>query len=61
MVTGLEGSGLVLRNNGGDDLSVTANGPVVFATPLASGASYSVTVLTQPTRPAQTCIVASGA
>jgi len=60
MVTGLVGSGLVLRNNGGDDLSVTANGPVVFATPLASGASYSVTVLTQPTSPAQTCIVAGG-
>jgi len=38
MVTGLEGSGLVLRNNGGDDLRVTANGPVVFASPLASGA-----------------------
>jgi hypothetical protein len=50
----------VLRNNGGDDLSVTANGPVVFATPLASGATYSVTVLTQPTSPGQTCIVASG-
>jgi hypothetical protein len=60
MVTGLVGSGLVLRNNGGDDLSVTADGPVVFATPLASGASYSVTVLTQPTSPGQTCIVASG-
>jgi len=60
MVTGLVGSGLVLRNNGGDDLRVTANGPVVFATPLASGASYSVTVFTQPTSPRQTCIVASG-
>jgi alpha-tubulin suppressor-like RCC1 family protein len=60
MVTGLVGSGLVLRNNGGDDLSVTADGPVVFATPLASGASYSVTVLTQPTSPAQTCVVTEG-
>jgi hypothetical protein len=60
MVTGLVGSGLVLRNNGRDDLSVTANGPVVFATPLANGASYSVTVLTQPARPPQTCIVAGG-
>ena len=59
-VTGLVGSGLVLRNNGGDDLSVTANGPVVFGTPHASGDSYSVTVLTQPTSPAQTCLVTDG-
>ncbi len=59
-VTGLVGSGLVLRNNGGDDLSVTANGPVVFATPHVNSDSYSVTVLTQPTSPAQTCLVTDG-
>jgi len=59
-VSGLAGSGLVLRDNDGDDLGVTANGPVVFATRLPSGASYSVTVLTQPTGPAQTCTVTNG-
>ena len=59
-VAGLAGSGLVLRNNGGDDLPVSANGTFTFATPLASGATYSVTVLTQPTSPAQTCTVAGG-
>ena len=43
-VSGLAGSGLVLRDNGGDDLPVTASGPFTFATPVASGAPYAVTV-----------------
>ncbi len=59
-VTGLSGTGLVLQNNGDDDLSVTANGSFTFSAPLASGATYSVTVLTQPSAPAQTCTVNSG-
>jgi hypothetical protein len=59
-ITGLSGSGLVLRNNGGDDLAVSANGAFSFSTPVASGAEYSVTVFSQPTNPAQNC-VATGA
>ena len=59
-VSGLAGSGLVLRDNDGDDLSVTANGPVVFATPLASDATYHVTVFAQPSSPTQSCVVAGG-
>jgi len=59
-VSGLAGSGLVLRNNGADDLSVYADGSFVFSTPVSEGAAYSVTVLTQPTSPAQTCLVANG-
>jgi len=59
-VTGLTGSGLVLRDNGGDDRSVSANGSFTFATPVASGAAYNVTVATQPSSPAQSCIVSSG-
>ena len=58
-VTGLSGSGLVLQNNGGDDLTIGANGPFTFATPLASGA-YAVTVKTQPTNPPQSCAIANG-
>ena len=54
-VSGLDGSGLVLQNNGGDDLSVTANGSVQFPTSVATGTSYSVTVKTQPTMLTQTC------
>jgi 6-phosphogluconolactonase (cycloisomerase 2 family) len=57
-VTGLTGTGLVLQDNGGDNLSVTQNGSFTFATALASGASYAVTVATQPT--GQTCTVANG-
>ena len=50
-VSGLVGSGLMLVNNGGDDLAVSADGPVTFASPVAKGAEYRVTVLTQPTSP----------
>ena len=59
-VTGLAGTGLVLRDNGGDDLAVAADGAIAFPTKIASGATYSVTVFTQPTSPAQTCAVTHG-
>jgi hypothetical protein len=59
-LTGLEGSGLVLEDNGGDDLAVSVDGPFTFATPLANGASYKVTVSTQPTSPSQNCVVTDG-
>lgn len=59
-VSGLAGSGLVLQNNGGDNLSISGNGAFSFATSLATGESYSVTVLTQPSSPAMTCVVTSG-
>ncbi len=60
MVSGLSGSGLVLQNNGGDNLAISANGSFTFATAIAAGSTYSVTVKTQPTGPAQTCVVTSG-
>ena len=56
-VSGLSGT-VVLQDNGGDNLSLSATGPFTFATPLATGAAYSVTVKTNPT--GQTCTVASG-
>jgi hypothetical protein len=52
-VSGLAGSGLVLRNNGLDDLAVSVNASFSFAAPVAEGGSYAVTVLTQPTSPAR--------
>src|SRR5690606_22434484 len=57
-VSGLEGSGLVLRNNGGDDLPVAASGSFVFSTALADGTGYLVTVATQPSE--QNCEVGQG-
>jgi hypothetical protein len=59
-VSGLSGSGLTLQLNGGASLSVPASGPFTFATPLNDGSAYTVTVLTQPTNPSQTCTVANG-
>jgi hypothetical protein len=59
-VSGLAGTGLVLQDNGGDNRTITANGTFAFATPIASDATYSVTVLTQPTSPWQTCAVTTG-
>ena len=59
-VTGLAGTGLVLRDNGGDDLVVAANGVIAFPTTIAGGATYSVTVFTQPTNPVQICVITHG-
>jgi Galactose oxidase, central domain len=63
-VNGLQGSGLVLQNSsatGVDKLTITAPGPFTFLNPVATNGAYSVTVLTQPATPTQTCIVANGA
>jgi hypothetical protein len=59
-VVSLTGTGLVLQDNGGDNLTISASGGFTFATALATGSTYNVTVLTQPTNPAQSCVVANG-
>jgi hypothetical protein len=64
-VVGLTGSGLVLSLNGTDDLPVSAgdggvNVPFVFTTALAEGATFTVTIKTQPSSPAQSCAVFGG-
>jgi hypothetical protein len=56
-VSGLTGT-VLLQDNGGDDLSVAANGSFTFPTQLASGAAYAVTVKAQPS--GQTCTVSGG-
>jgi hypothetical protein len=58
-ISGLGGT-IVLQNNGGGALALNANGTFAFATPVASGAAYAITVLTQPTSPSQSCVVTSG-
>ncbi len=58
-VTGLaSGTQLVLNNQVDDPLSVSANGPFTFATPVAHDGSYAITVATQPA--GQTCTVSNG-
>ena len=56
-VSGLSGT-VVLQQNGTDDLSINANGAFTFASPVAEGATYNVTVLTQPA--SETCTVTNG-
>lgn len=46
-VTGLDGT-LVLQNGGGDDLVVTEDGTHRFATDLADGSDFAVTVMSDP-------------
>ena len=57
-VAGLAGS-LTLRNEGGDDLAITADGPFTFTDKLAAGANYAVTVAQEPS--GQSCTVTNGA
>jgi hypothetical protein len=56
-VSGLSGT-LVLQDNGGDNRTLTLDGPFTFATALPYLAGYSVTVLTKPVN--QSCTVSNG-
>ena len=55
------GGTIVLQNNGGDDLTLGNVGTFSFATQLASGAAYAVTVKSSPSMPLQTCVTGSNA
>jgi hypothetical protein len=58
-ISGLTSGSLVLQNNSGDNLTVSANSSsFTFATPYVSGPTYAVTVGTQPT--GFTCSVTNG-
>lgn len=59
-VSGLSGSGLVLRNINGDHLAITGNGAFTFAARVTRGTAYSVEVATQPVNPIQNCLVMNG-
>jgi 6-phosphogluconolactonase len=59
-LTGLNGSGLVLEDNSGKNLSPNANGTFIFSDRLSNEDAYSVTVVTQPSNPTQTCSVHNG-
>lgn len=56
-ISGLSGT-VVLQNNSGDNLSRSTNGSFTFATAVADGAAYAVTVSTQPS--GYTCTVSNG-
>lgn len=57
-ISGLTGSGLVLQNNSGDDLTIASNAAnFEFATAIAYGGGYAVSVLAQPS--GQYCSIAN--
>lgn len=49
-VSGLASTGLILQDNGGDNLPISANGGFQFDTLIPTGGSYNVTILTQPSQ-----------
>lgn len=59
-VTGLTGTGLAVRINGGGDLSITTDGVFTFTVKLNNNDAYNVTVFTQPSSPSETCTVNNG-
>ena len=58
-VSGLAGTGLVLAN-GTTTVGVSSNGSFTLAGRFNAGATYALTVGTQPSAPAQVCTVANG-
>lgn len=55
------GESVILQDNGGDSLTLTANGSFTFKTPVTGPTdAYAVTVLTQPAAPNQICSVNNG-
>jgi hypothetical protein len=58
-VTGLEGSGLALQN-GTTHLPIAGNDAFTFPDRLTQGTSYSVSIQSQPSNPAQVCTVSNG-
>ncbi|MES9941811.1 MAG: DUF1566 domain-containing protein [Candidatus Thiodiazotropha sp. 6PLUC2] len=59
-VSGLIGSGLVLQNNTGDDLSIDSDGDFTFSTTLADETVYEISVATQPSFPNGYCNILNG-
>jgi len=58
-VSGLPaGAVIVLKNNGGDSISVSSNSNFTFPTPVPAGSAFNVTVATDI--PGQTCSVSNG-
>ncbi len=52
------GQSVTLENNGGDPLTITANGAFEFSEPVAGNGAYQVTVVAQPL--GQICTVSNG-
>jgi hypothetical protein len=60
-VTGLEGTGLVLTDQTGEQLAVSESGSFAFSTELDVGAAFLVELSGEITMPRQTCALSGGA
>ncbi|EJE53175.1 hypothetical protein PMI14_02074 [Acidovorax sp. CF316] len=58
-ISGVPAGQAVVLRNGSEDLAVQADGSFTFATPLAAGAAYAITVKTRPD--GLGCVVRNGA
>ncbi len=59
VVSGLSASSISLQN-GSETLNISTDGSFSFATKIASGSSYSVSIASQPTVAGLTCSIANG-
>jgi hypothetical protein len=60
-ITGVTGTGLVLQDNLGDTVTVAAGSSTFgFSSMISNGQPYSITVITAPTSPLQSCAVING-
>ena len=61
-VSGLRqgGNGLKIQISSGETFTLLADGTFAYPAPLPIGTSYGVTILTQPTKPDQTCVLSNG-
>lgn len=57
---GLAGTGLILQNNGTDDIAVGADGVFRFPAAIPNGGIYVVTVSQQPFSPKSSCTILNG-
>jgi len=53
-------TGLVLKNNATDTLTISGNGTFTFATAIVKGQGYNVSVATAPSNPTENCTVVNG-
>ncbi len=60
-VTGLQGIGLSLRSDSGEEVAVDDDGKFVFGKRLPNGAPYAVRIEREPISPVQSCAIERGA
>lgn len=58
--SGVTSAGLILQNNGGDDLAIEADGPFSFPAPLIDGSAYEVSISSQIQDENRICRVING-